>query len=260
MRKIRFLILLVLILWIPLLSWAQQFAIVADSHVGARDSVYGDIIQRIEAEKITTIIHVGDAINSPGKVRQWKRFLELTGPGKTLHLAPGNNDIREAKSIEVYLKFFPKMYYSFSEGDTLFIILNTELPGEDHRIAGDQLAWFSRELEKSFRYKLVFLHQPLYPIVRLHALDLYEDQRDALHKLLARNKVSLVVAGHDHAYRRSVKDGVTYVIAPRSRLVSFLFFEDGQPGYIVGRRNGTGYSFTVKDNKGGIQDSFAINK
>lgn len=260
MKRSPIIALVMLILCAPLWVWAQQFAIVSDSHVGARDSVYGETIKGIETEKIETIIHTGDAINSPGSVRQWKEFLELTGPGKTLHLAPGNNDIRDAKSVQVYLKFFPQMYYSFSEGDTLFIMLNTELPGEEHRITGNQLNWLSRELEKPFRYKFVFLHQPLYPIVRLHALDLHEKPRNKLHKLLAENKVSLVVAGHEHAYRRSVKDGVTYVIAPRSRLVSYLFFDDGQPGYIVARRNGKGYSFTVKDNQGGIQDSFAINK
>jgi predicted phosphodiesterase len=260
MKRAPIIALVTLLLCAPLWVWAQQFAIVADSHVGARDSVYGETIKRIETEKIETIIHLGDAINSPGSARQWKEFLELTGPGKTLHLAPGNNDIRDPKSVQVYLKFFSEMYYSFSEGDTLFIMLNTELPGEEHRIIGNQLNWLSRELEKPFRHKFVFLHQPLYPIVRLHALDLHEEPRNKLHKLLAENKVSLVVAGHEHAYRRSVKDGVTYVIAPRSRLVSYLFFDDGQPGYIVARRNGKGYSFTVKDNQGGIQDSFTITK
>lgn len=260
MKKAKPLILFALLLFLPVLAWAQRFAIVSDSHVGARDSVYGEIIERIEAEKIETIIHTGDAINSPGSVRQWKKFLELTGSGKTLHLAPGNNDIGDEKSIRTYLKFFPKMYYSFSEGDTLFLILNTELPGEDHRISGGQLAWLSEELRKPFRYKFVFLHQSLYPIVRLHALDLYEGPRDALHKVFVQNKVCLVVAGHDHAYRRIAKDGVTYVIAPRSRLVSYLFINDGKPGYIVANRKGKGYQFTVKDNLGEIQDSFTVNR
>lgn len=127
-------------------------------------------------------------------------------------------------------------------------------------MTGDQLAWLGGELEKAFRYKFVFLHQPLYPIVRLHALDRHEDLRDTLHKLLVRSKVSLVVAGHDHAYRRIVKDGVTYVIAPRSRLTSYLFFEDGQPGYIVAKRKGKSYSFAVKDSQGRIQDTFLIRR
>lgn len=250
----------VLILCLPLLIWAQEFAIVSDSHVGARDSVYGGIVERIDAEGIRMIVHTGDAINSPGSVQQWKRFLELTGSAKTLHLAPGNNDISDPKSIQVYLRFFPKMYYSFSEGDTLFVILNTELPGEDHRISGDQLIWLTQELEKPFRYKFVFLHQSLYPIVRLHALDLYEGPRDELHKLFVRNGVSLVVAGHDHAYRKSAKDNITYIITPRSRLISYLFFNDGKPGYIVAKRNGRGYSFAVKDNEGHVQDTFEIRR
>jgi 3',5'-cyclic AMP phosphodiesterase CpdA len=260
MRKPSIQILLFFILCLPLLTWAQHFAIVSDSHVGARDSNYTEIIKRIDDEKIETIFHTGDAINRPGDAKLWKRFLDLTGADKTLHLAPGNHDIDSTRSLKVFLQFFPDSYYSFSEGDTLFLILNTEFPGEDRRIAGDQLSWLTKELDKSFRYKFVFLHEPPFPLLRLHGLDVDEESRDKLHRLFVQKGVSLVVAGHDHSYYKTVKDGVVYVITPRSRLISGLFINDGKPGYITVHRKGKGYSFTVRDNSGGIQDSFSIKK
>lgn len=247
-----------LILCISLLAWAQHFAIVSDSHVGARDSDYGTTITRIEAEKIETIFHLGDAIERAGSVKQWKKFFELTGSDKTLHLVPGNHDIDSPKSVQVYLTFFPQLYYSFSEGDTLFVILNTELPGEERRVSGNQFAWLSEELDKPFKYKFIFLHEPLFPIVRLHGIDVHEEDRDRLHRLFVEKRASLVVAGHDHTYHRTAKEGVVYVIAPRSRLRSGLFINDGEPGYIVANRKKTGYSFTVKDNQGTIRDTFVI--
>jgi 3',5'-cyclic AMP phosphodiesterase CpdA len=248
------------ILCIPLVAWAQYFAIVSDSHVGARDSEYSKIIQRIEAEDIRLILHAGDAINGAGNVKLWKRFFELTGSGKTLHVAAGNHDINDAKSAQVFLKHFQGLYYSFSEGDTLFIILNTEIPGQSGRVMGEQLAWLTDELDRSFRYKFVFLHRPLYPIVRLHGLDVYSEARDDLHRLFVQKKVSLVVSGHDHVYRRTVRDKVVYVIAPRSRVLSGIFINDGRPGYIVVKRNKNGYSFVVKNESGGMQDSFILRK
>jgi 3',5'-cyclic AMP phosphodiesterase CpdA len=260
MRNTRSLIFLTFILCVPLLAWAQHFAIVSDSHVGARDSVYSDTIKRIETEKIQTIFHAGDAINAAGNVRLWKKFLELTGSDKTLHLAPGNHDIDSAKSLHVYSRFFLEPYYSFSQKDTLFVILNTELPGEERRVAGTQLTWLIKELDKPYRYKFVFLHESLYPIVRLHGLDIDQEARDALHRLFVRKGVCLVVAGHDHSYHKSVRDGVVYVIAPRSRLVSGLFINDGEPGYMVANGNGKGYSFTVKDNQGGVLDTFSVKR
>ena len=52
----------------------------------------------------------------------------MTGPAKKLYLAPGNHDIHGAASLSVYLRYFPKPYYSFAEGDTLFVLLNTDCP------------------------------------------------------------------------------------------------------------------------------------
>ena len=188
-------------------------------------------------------------------------FFELTGPDKILHLTPGNHDIRGEQSLSVYLHFFQKPYYSFSDGDTLFIFLNTELPGEEERIAGEQLAWLKAELEKPFKYKFVFLHEPLYPLLSGHGLDRYTEARDNLHHLFVTKGVSLVVSGHDHIYGRTTKDDILYVTAATLGGSLPLFMKGSEVfRYITTTRNGEGYSFTVRDMEGNTKDRFIINR
>jgi predicted phosphodiesterase len=246
---------------VPLVAWAQHapFAIVTDSHIGAPNSAYPAFIQAIEQEKITVIIHTGDAIDSPGSELQWKRFLEITGAGKTLHLAPGNHDIHGEDSLRTYLKFFPRTYHSFCDGDTLFILLCTELPGEEVKIAGEQLAWLKVELQKPFRYKFIFLHEPLFPVIPNHGLDRYGELRDHLHRLFVESEVSLVVSGHDHLYDRKTRDGIIYVIAGRAG--GWLFLGGPRNGnYAVATRTHGSYSFVVKEMDGMVMDQFSVTR
>ncbi len=253
---------LVFFLLVPVVTWAQHptFAIVSDSHIGYPNSAYPAFIQAIEKERIEMIIHTGDAIDSPGNTVQWKRFLEITGPGKKLYLAPGNHDIHGEESLRVFLKLFPEAYYSFPEGDTLFVLLCTELPGQESRITGEQFAWAKTELQRPFRYKFVFLHEPLYPVVRGHGLDRHSEARDRLHQLFVENKVSLVVAGHDHLYDRRTRDGIMYVIAGRTGGWSFPGGSSNGNSlcYTVASGTKDGYSFTVRDEDGKVRDMFSL--
>ena len=200
---------------IPVSARAQHpvFAVVSDSHVGAPHSVYPSFIRAIEEAKIDMIIHTGDAINTPGSAREWASFLQITGPENGSISLPETTTYKEPSSLSVFLKYFPESYYSFSEGDTLFVLLNTELPGEESTISGEQLAWLKTELKRPFPYKFVFLHEPLFPVVPLHGLDRHRQERNRLHRLFAQSGVNLVIAGHDHIYDRMARDGITYVIA-----------------------------------------------
>ncbi len=239
----------------------EPFAIMSDSHVGMANSVYATFIRAIEEQNIHIIIHTGDAIHKPGNADLWARFLEITGPGKTLYLAPGNHDIRGEESFAVYLTFFPKPYYSVSDGDTLFLFLNTELPGEEHRITGEQALWLETELQQPFRYKFVFMHEPLYPVVPFHGLDRHKKARDALHALFVRSGVSLVVAGHDHIYKRSQKDGITYVVAGAQGGRLYFLAKNGEFfDYTTAMRIDDHYFFIVRDIEGQTKDEFTVGR
>ena len=246
----------------PVRTEYPDFAIISDTHVGARNSVYPDFIRVIDELKIETIIHTGDVINKPGSLREWKRFFETTGSGKTLHVAPGNHDIRFKASREVYGRFFPSQYYSFSKGDTLFVMLNTVLPRQRSRITGRQFEWLRTELARSFRFKFVFLHEPLFPALPLHGLNVFRKTRDKLHRLFVENRVNLVVAGHNHIYRRSERDAVTYVVTGNTGGKLFPFGLVSKNGnsfrYIVATRIDRHYLLEVRDMEGNVTDRFSV--
>jgi 3',5'-cyclic AMP phosphodiesterase CpdA len=252
--------------WLPCFSSTAgaeyaPFAIMSDSHIGMANSVYAAFIREVERQNIKVIFHTGDAIHKPGNAELWRRFLEITGSDKTLYLAPGNHDIRGKESLAVYLTFFPKPYYSVTDGDTLFLFLNTELPGEEHRITGEQASWLENELQRAFRYKFVFMHEPLYPVIPYHGLDRHKKARDALHRLFVRNGVALVVAGHDHIYRRSEKDGITYVVAgAQGGRLHFLARNGEFFDYTTATRIDDHYFFIVRGLDGETRDEFTVGR
>ena len=183
----------------------------------------------------------------------------MIGPDTRLHLAPGNHDIRGWESIPVYLSFFPSLYHSFFEGDTLFVLLNTEIPGEESLVTGDQLAWLDSELKRPFRFKFVFLHESLFPATPFHGLDRHRGARNLLHHLFVENGVSLVVAGHDHIYKRSAKEGVTYVVTGATGGRVSPFSHNGSAfRYIIATRTGDEYAFSTLDMEGRQRDAFAV--
>ena len=254
------------LLWLPTILEAgqQSFALIGDTHVGLASSIYPSFIETIDKLGITTIIHLGDAVNKANSGAQWTAFEEMTGTERTIHLVPGNHDVDGSGSLgrpEFRAKFLPQPYYSFSDDDTLFVILNTELPGQRGTITGAQYRWAETELQKSFRYKFVFLHRPLFPAVPGHGLDSNPVERDRLHDLFARTGVSAVFSGHDHVYRRSQKDDITYVIASGGG--GPLYFSAASGGffhYVIVRRDGPGFSFTVIDVGGQVKDHFVLTK
>jgi 3',5'-cyclic AMP phosphodiesterase CpdA len=260
-RLVQLVILLALVS-IPATIYAEigTFAIVSDTHVGASNSVYQGVAKELENRGIKTIIHTGDAINRPGNKAQWAKFSAETGAEKLL-LTPGNHDIRDAASFATYLGLYGNPYHSFADGDTLFVLLNTEIPGQRRRIVGEQLAWLKTELNRPFRYKFVFLHEPLFSFIPLNGLDRHRAARDALHALFVENGVSLVIAGHDHVYDRTVRDGVEYVVqgAEGGRLPWFAKASTSFR-YMTGTRNNEGYTFVVRDVSGAVRDRFSIDQ
>jgi 3',5'-cyclic AMP phosphodiesterase CpdA len=181
--------------------------------------------------------------------------------GKTLFMVIGNHDVDNGNREDHYKEFFPKLYYSVAEEDSLFVFLDTEIPGQRSSVTGVQFEWLEKELQRPFRYKFIFLHRPLYPVVPGHGLDSNRAARDKLHELFVRNKVSVVFSGHDHVYNKTTRDGIIYVIASGGG--GPLFFSPNSGGffhYIICERTENIYTFTVKDSKGEMKDHFIISK
>jgi len=84
---------------------------------------------------------------------------------------------------------------------------------------------------------------------------------DKLHRLFVENRVNLVVAGHNHIYRRSERDAVTYVVTGNTG-ESFSIrtrIENGNSfRYIVATRIDGHYLLEVRDMEGNVTDRFSV--
>ncbi len=111
-----------------------------------------------------------------------------------------------------------KLYYSFAVDDSLFIFLDSNIPGQDRKITGDQYKWVEQTLATAGqRYKFVFVHHPLYPEKGIGhhyggSLDKYPKERDRLQSLFVKYGVTIVITGHEHLYLRKMADGLMHII------------------------------------------------
>jgi len=143
------------------------------------------------------------------------------------HYAPvvgviGNHDLEvidDTRLLEYYLDAFvnigtDEMYFSFDYAGVHFTMLDSEEMYIDHRITGPQYDWLVDDLSTtSAAMKLVFSHQPLYPVRHINtALDYNKTERDRLQQLFEDENVTLYGAGHDHTYDRFVVNDVVHLI------------------------------------------------
>ena len=203
------------------------FAVFGDNRPGlpslTQPKIFKTILKDILKENPCFVVNTGDSVfgsSNIGKLqKQYAKYLEnikILSPIK-VYLTLGNHEISGSKSNQAFFaKEFGALYYSFDRGDSHFIILNTEVVGEAGRIAGKQLEWLKEDLKKSknARHKFIFVHRPMYP-VSSHigdSLDSRPKERDALHSLFVQNRITAVIAGHEHLFDQQIKHGVRYII------------------------------------------------
>ena len=194
----------------------------ADGH---QPAVFGALVKQMAARDPDFAIGTGDYIYGGGSEEtlraQWNEFFWAIQPlqsRKRVYFipAPGNHEIGGDGGNRLFLEYFKRLHFSFDWAGSHFLILDTEAPGQESRIAGQQLAWLKQDLASAQEASHIFvaLHRPLYP-VSVHkgdSLDEYPKERDALHALFVRSHVTCVFEGHEHLYNRQVRDGVEYII------------------------------------------------
>lgn len=205
-----------------------SFVVFGDNR-GGRDghqpAVFGALVGRMAALRPDFVIGTGDYIYGGGSQMslrdQWNEFFHAMAPlqaQQRTYFAPatGNHEISGGDGRKLFLEYFKRFYFSFDWGGSHFIILDTEAPGQESRIAGEQLEWLKRDLANSNQAAHVFvaLHRPLFPVGshKGDSLDMYPRERDALHSLFVRHSVKCVFEGHEHFYHRQVRDGIEYII------------------------------------------------
>jgi len=249
-----------------------SFAVIGDNRAGdpACDVVYQKVIAAALERKPDLIVNTGDQIDKPGNIEHWNRFWELSkNVTMPYFFTVGNHDahVEVAGSEEIYKAQVElpgnELYYSFTAGDALFVVLDSYLKGEDKRIAGEQFKWLEGALSGAKqRLKFVFVHHPLYPEAGKgkhhgNSLDRYKDERDRLQALFVKNKVTMVFLGHEHLYLRKTVDGIRHVIAGGGGAPLYAKDEDGGfHHYVLVTVDGDKVSGEVVDINGKIRDTF----
>ncbi len=171
------------------------------------------------------VLHAGDVVYDDDKA--WAMEPYFSTPHRAtlarvpLFVAIGNHDLFESTDAPELRRAAARpprptagAWFSFDVGDVHFAVLDSNaIPDGDASgfRATKQGRWLETDLAASTaRTRVCVLHHPLYSAKRARAGS--SGLRETLAPLLARGRVALVIAGHDHHYHRTRPiDGVVHV-------------------------------------------------
>ena len=148
---------------------------------------------------------------------QWDVFDAVIRNCHPPYLAlPGNHDIGDAATEQMWRDRMGPTYYAFCYGNSLFILLNSEELGAVGRISDEQTAWVKQQLASTKAKNIfVFLHQPHFE----HegdpdtAAESWQKHWANMAAAFRGHPVRVVFAGHRHGYRDcGTHERVRYVI------------------------------------------------
>jgi len=177
-------------------------------------AVHKKVVALIMARKPEAVFHIGDMVDDGRVAAQWDKFNEITGELRKkarFYPARGNHEQLSPDYFKVFgLKDWTPWYSTDLHG-IHFIVLDSETPFWKGTA---QYKWLVNDLKKAVaspenKFLAVMMHRPPYstsehgtidaPVVAETLVPLFEEYG--------------VVAGHDHNYERSFKNGIFYVVA-----------------------------------------------
>ncbi|HZZ26334.1 MAG TPA: metallophosphoesterase, partial [Roseiarcus sp.] len=203
------------------------FVQISDSHVGFAKPANPDARATLNAaiDKIAAMpgkpafmIHTGD-ISHTAKANEFDDAQQMIGRAKLdVHYAPGEHDILDPKTRDVYLERFGKGatgggWYSFDQGGVHFVSLNNVVDLKKNglgSLGAEQLEWLEGDLKgKSASTPIViFSHIPLWMVAPDWGWGT-EDSTQALGYLSRFGSVT-VLNGHIHQLMQKVEGNVTF--------------------------------------------------
>jgi len=175
--------------------------------------IFNDLIKRLNEEDVLFCIDNGDLV-FVGREENFELFIKQAKRlNKPLLTVIGNHELM-LNGRGNYYKIFGPFYYSFTIGDSYFIVLDD---ANGRNLDPWQMDWLKSELEKSYKYKykFVFMHIPLFvPEKKLKRSDALRDLNCAreLNALFDRYNVTMVFASHIHAYYKGTWGKTPYII------------------------------------------------
>ncbi|MGI9302304.1 MAG: metallophosphoesterase [Gammaproteobacteria bacterium] len=213
------------------------FVVVADTHVNESDEsstspfetnrlanvrarhVFREIAAMQPAPKF--VIHLGDIVHPVPSLPIFQDavsiFKEITEPlAVPLYVIPGNHDVGDKRIdwmpaeqvcddyLETYREAFGKDFYSFDEGATRFVMLNSLLPNSGLADEARQQQWLEEQIAQAGERRVfIFMHYPPY----IYAADepgnydnIDEPARSWVLTQMRKPHVEAVFAGHVHNF------------------------------------------------------------
>jgi 3',5'-cyclic AMP phosphodiesterase CpdA len=189
-----------------------RFAVIGDRTGGHEAGIHGEVLKEIEGLKPDFVIGVGDMIEGytsdrSAIEREWKEYdALLESLSMPFYRVPGNHDIWDDTSAEIYRSDVAEPYYSFNAGPVHFIILDTSRWPTVGSFPQQQIDWLLADLveSRSAEYTVVLTHRPYW------IETVARGKPDPLHTILVDHGVDAVFTGHYHVYFSGRYDGILY--------------------------------------------------
>lgn len=208
-----------------------NFVVLGDTR--SRHDIHKKIVNGVIKENPLFVINTGDLVGDGKEKGEWKTFFSINKElmGSTPYYPVLGNHERNSK---YYFDYFNlpnnESYYSFTVGDALFIILDSEgeeisdlsyTPNQDgeefwRKNYGEyfstQKKWLKNvlDLNKEVGFIFVFQHKPMYSVMNRRARDA-ERFRDIWGDIFEKHNVQAFINGHDHHYHHALKNNVHYI-------------------------------------------------
>ena len=96
-------------------------------------------------------------------------------------------------------------YYDDEASNTRIFALNTNNPGEEHKIMGKQLEWLKANISSSVERNIFIMHEPAYSTWHYgNAMDRQVQARDEFWNVVESANNPMVFCGHEHLYSRKL--------------------------------------------------------
>jgi hypothetical protein len=166
---------------------------------------------------------MGDIMLHPGNVVEWESFWHTGRPltdKMPLYIVRGNHEGNTPEEEQIFSEQtgipVGQFYYTVRIRNAAFIILDTDVEGEEETIGPEQFQWLEKELQviqndTMADHLFILLHRPVFAYGQYEGGGLWN--ADKIHQLLIpQTKLKAVFAGHDHIFHRQVRDGINYII------------------------------------------------
>jgi predicted phosphodiesterase len=200
-------------LTLPLKTGSVRFLAFGDSGSGSREQ-YQLAQLMFDYRKVFPYefaIMMGDNIYGKEKTKDMQRKFEsaykpILDQDIKFYATLGNHDESNQRNYELF-NMKGKEYYRLKKGDVSFYSLNSNYM--DKR----QIDWLENELSNdNSKWKIAFFHHPLYSSGEQHGSN--KSLRKVIEPIFIKNKVDVVLAGHEHFYERvKPQNGIYYFIS-----------------------------------------------